>query len=57
MFKKIRKLIGDEDYKLFINPIKILAFDGVFHGIIYSMLFFTLIDLVNKNITMKIIYI
>ncbi len=53
MFKKIRKLIGDEDYKLFINPIKILAFDGVFHGIIYSMLFFTLIDLVNKNITMK----
>ena len=53
MFKKIRKLIGDEDYKLFINPIKILAFDGVFHGIIYSMLFFTLIDLVNNNITMK----
>lgn len=53
MFKKIRKLIGEEDYKLFINPIKILALDGVFHGIIYSMFFFTLIDLVNKSMTME----
>ncbi|MGP1438314.1 MAG: ABC transporter ATP-binding protein [Treponema sp.] len=53
MFKKIRRLIGNEDYKLFINPIKILAFDGVFHGLIYSMLFFTLIDLVTKSMSMQ----
>ena len=57
MFKKIKKLLGDADYKVFITPIKILAFDGVFHGLIYSMLFFTLMDLVLKTLSMKKLYI
>ena len=53
MFKKIKRLLGDKDYKLFVTPIKILAFDGIFHGLIYSMLFFTLMDLVKGTMQMK----
>ncbi len=57
MFKNIKKLLGDADYKLFINPIKILAFDGVFHGLIYSTLFFTIMDLVLHTFSVKKIVI
>ena len=53
MFKNIKRLLGDADYKVFISPIRILAFDGVFHGLIYSMLFFTLMDLVLKTLRVQ----
>lgn len=57
MFKKIKKLLGDKDYKAFVFPIRILAFDGFFHGLIYSMLFFTLMDLVCHTLSYNKIFI
>lgn len=51
MFKDIKRLIGEEDYKVFMKANRILVFDAVCHAFIYSMLFLILLDLVNKDVT------
>ncbi len=53
MFKDIRRLIGDSDYAVFMKSIKILLLDAICHAFIYSMIFFILLDLVNKNVMLK----
>lgn len=53
MFKDIKKLIGEEDYKIFSKSNKILIFDAICHAFIYSMLFFILLDLVNDDVKEK----
>ena len=53
MFKDIKKLIGEEDYKIFSKSNKILILDAICHAFIYSMLFFILLDLVNDDVQAK----
>lgn len=56
MLKDIKKLIGEADYKLFLRALKLLIMDALFHGIIYSMLFLVLFNLINENLnTQKLI--
>lgn len=53
VFKNIKKLIGEKDYKTFTTAIKILILDALCHSLVYSTLFFMLYDLVNKNVTFR----
>lgn len=57
VFKNIRRLIGEKDYKTFTTAIKILTLDALCHSLVYSTLFFMLYDLVNKNVTSQKIII
>lgn len=53
MFKNIKRLIGEEDYKIFLKSNAILTFDAVCHAFIYSILFFILLDLVKKEVAVN----
>lgn len=53
MFKNIKRLIGEEDYKIFLKSNTILTFDAVCHAFIYSVLFFILLDLVKKEVAVN----
>lgn len=53
MFKNIKRLIGEEDYKIFLKSNAILTFDAVCHAFIYSVLFFILLDLVKKEVAVN----
>lgn len=56
MLKDIKRLIGNEDYKIFTKAVKILMFDAICHAFVYSTLFLMLSDMINKSVSFKKIF-
>lgn len=51
MFSKIKYLMGKDNYKRFKKSSLLVLLDSLFHAIIYSMLFLSMMDIVKNEVT------
>lgn len=51
MFNKIKYLMGNDNYKRFKKSSLLVLLDSLFHAIVYSMLFLSMMDIVKNDVT------